>query len=272
MTLARIAAGCFLCVLGPLSGTELKPWFGPELVPQIEAEAIVQIFEEVDTRDGDEKYASCDFFIDLGALIAPTADTSVELEVIGADTRSHSFGADTIKLTGRYLWLNDVVGDLVSLSTGISIAQVFKPFSRDLAVFHNGGIEGELHVAIGKEAVCQAFWTSRWWGVLGVGIGDLGSPMCRADLHYDWNWWDRHHCGIFLHSLWGLGSRDLHSVKHFHGYGPIRHQSVDLGVSYTFCFQYDIFLEAEYLYRAYAKNCPSNASIIFLRFVYPFGL
>jgi hypothetical protein len=255
-----------------MPATERKPWYGPELVPQGILDVAVQAFNDVDTKFGSKRYASCDLFVDMGLLLSRTENTSYELELLFADTRHRTFGLDSVKLTGAYLWLDDVIGDPISLSTGVTATSVFKQARHDLAVFHHGGIEGEIFASVGREAVCSNFWTWRWWGVAGVGLGDIGSPWVRGDFHCEWNWWNCDRLDVFLETLWGLGGRDVHSVHHFHGYGPIEHHSVDVGGAYTRVFDYGIELKMQYSFRAYAKNCPENASIVLVHLLYPFSL
>ena len=105
-----------------------------------------------------------------------------------------------------------------------------------------------------------------------IGVGDVGSPWLRGDFHYGWNWWDVNRCDLFLHTLWGLGTGELRSIYYFDGYGSTQHQSIDIGGSYTYIFDYGIELKIEYAFRVYAKNCPENTNLVVLRLVYPWGL
>lgn len=270
--LAVLALVVALPLASTLSGTEYKPWYTPLLAPEAEFDVAIQAFRDVDTKFGDMRYSSCDVFVDLGLLLSPTETTSGEFEVALADTRKRTFGFDNIKLTGRYLWLNDVVGDPISLSMGVSLSSVFKPARHDIAVFHHGGIEGEFHIAAGQEFVCESFWTSRWWSVAAIGTGDIGSAWLRGDFHYEWNWWNKNQCDIFLHTLWGLGRRELRSVYYFDGYGPVQHYTVDIGASYIHIFDYGIELKMEYAHRVFAKYCPESANLFIFRVTYPFSL
>jgi len=270
-----LATSLFLaCVGGMLSATELAPWFGKTLEIEGRATTRVQCYNLLDTKSGSKKHPACDVFVDLSAATAVDliVNVSAELEAVLAATRHRSFGFDSFLFTGRYLWLNDVIGDPISLVTGATISKVFRPARHDIGVFHHGGIQCEFHVAAGKEFSCEQFWLSRGWGVLGLGIADQGSPWLRANLAWERNWWNRHELKIFMDSLWGLGNRSLNLKHHFPGYGPIHHQSIDTGVRYRIAFESGAALSFEYAYRLFANNCPEYVNLLMVRLFYPFGL
>jgi hypothetical protein len=255
-----------------LPAIELKPWFGPMFELQSRATLDLQLYNSIDAKFGSERLPAGNVFLDLELFTTLMQNWSLEVEAIAADTRHRSFGLDSISLTGRYLWMDDVVGDPLSLATGITLYKVFKPARHDLSVFHHGGVEGELHVAAGKEFSCEQYWMSRGWIVTGLGIGDLGAAWCRADTHWEHNCWNVHHLRLSLHSVWGLGNRSLSHLSHFHGYGFIQHYSVDTGLRYTYILEHEISLSAEYAFRVYARNCPKNVNFILFSIHYPLSL
>jgi hypothetical protein len=263
-----LATGIFFSTI---DAVERRPWFGRDLEIEGRASTLVQAYHSVDTTHGSTARPAGDVFISLSASTA-CQNLAGELELIAADTRHRSFGMDSISLTGRYLWLNDVIGDPVSLTTGATLAKVFKPARRDLGTFHQGGIECEVHAAVGKEFSCQQFWMSRIWGVIGFGFADIGSAWLRANLAWERNWWERHQLRAFVHTLWGLGHNSLNLEIPFRGYGPIRHQSVDTGMRYRYAFDNGFAISLEYAYRVFASNCPQHVNLIMLRLYYPFGL
>lgn len=181
-----------LFLISSLAATEFIPWLSPVYVVEGRTTAWYEGYPSVDARHGGRRYSASNGFLDLSASIATREDWAVELEAIAAVTRHRSFGMDSLLLTGRYFLLNDVIGDPVSLSGGMTVIKVFKPAWHDLSIFHHGGIEGEAHVAVGKEFSCMQFWTSRIWAVGAFGVGDVGSPWLRGDIDCEHNWWDRH--------------------------------------------------------------------------------
>lgn len=270
MMIVRLIIGCLIATAS-LAATDYRPWFGNTLEIETCAACQLQGYRKVSTGEGTKHHPAIDLFFDLSA--ATSFDfLAAELEAVATDTRYRRFGMDCIKLTGRYRWLNDIVGDPVSLVTGLSIAQVFKPGLRNLSSFHHGGIECEAHVAVGRERSFMQYWFSRYWAVLGVGIADMGYPWIRGDYAWEYNFCEKHILRLFANSLWGLGYHHLHHVNHFHGYGSIRHQSIDLGARYSFLFNWGGTLSLEYAYRVFARNCPKGVNIAYLSLCYPFGL
>lgn len=254
-----------------LCATELLPWYGQDLEIETRAISQMQAYRLVSEGHRTIPHSGCDLFFEVSAGTSFN-DLAAELEVIASDSRYRHFGMDCLKLTGRYRWLNDVVADPVSLVTGISISQVFKPGLRNLSSFHHGGIEGEFHLSVGKEHSFGQYWISRYWGVVGVGVADMGYPWIRANVAWEHNYCEQHRLRLFVNSLWGLGYKSLH-VHEFHGYGSIGHQLVDIGIRYGRSFERSAWvISLEYAFRAYAMNCPKEVNSVYLSVEYPFGL
>lgn len=254
-----------------LGATERMPWYPRYLELQPRATYRFQEYSKVDTKEGTRHHGSHDHFLHL-SLSAAYDRWCAEIEATGAATRHENFNLADLSLTGRYLWLDDVVGDAVSLTTGLTVTQVITLARHDISCFYHGGIEVEGHVAVGKElTLCEEFWRSRLWGVVGFGVADLGSPWVRANMAWEHNVWDRHRVRLFVASLWGLGHRDL-KIHHFRGFGPIRHQLIDLGLLYGYHFECGFSVDVGYAYRVYARNCPLQANQFLVSLLYPFGL
>lgn len=250
------------------SATDYKPWFGRVLELDLSADCLMQAFTYVDSHNSPGKHPEFDVFIDLDASLAVWESIAAEIEIIAAETRHQSFGMDAIKLTGRYRFFNDIVGDPASLSTGITLSAIFPAVRRNIATFDHGGIAAECHLAVGKEWSCMQFWTSRAWTVFAVGVADVGSPWLRCNLAWEHNWWERHQLELFADTIMGLGRNHL-NLHNFHGYGSVRYETIDLGARYRFQFDNGIALSLGYGYRVYGRNCPLDASLIFLKALYP---
>ena len=261
----------FLFLPASLFCIELNPWFGELFELETRFTYTLQQFNSVNTTCSKSDYSSYDSFYQLGAEL-PVLDYDVQLEATAFNTRRHSLNLDDLSLTARYKLMNDIVGDPVTLTSGITFTKVFKPGRRDIASFHHGGFESELHLAAGQENSWREFWTSRWWALIGIGMADVGDPWIRANMAWENNWCNQHRAGIFLYSLWGLGPRRLSLERPFHGYGRIHHQSIDLGFRYEYLFEYFGQLRMEYARRLYARNCPRGVNIFMFSLLYPFGL
>lgn len=262
----------FCAFIGQVASTELSPWFGNVLELDLRASATANAYRLISTGHGTVYRNSCDIFYNLSASLAYPEDLTFELEAVAVNGSHHGFGMDSLLFTARQRWMNDITAeDPISLTGGLTVAQIFKPGLRNLSAFHHGGIQFEAHVAAGKEFSCNEFWVSRLWGVLGFGVADMGSPWIRGNAFWEHNWWNNHRVQIFMRTLWGLGHNDLNLCHTFHGYGPINHQSIDLGASYGYLFDCSIMLSLEYGHRVYARNCPRSVDIIAINLYYPLG-
>lgn len=263
----------FLVALLNLHATELQPWFSPDYEIQSLASYRFQQYRYLETPNGSIPYHAHDHFLTVSGEIAKE-NCAAEFEIIGAITRVQHAQFDSIRLTGRYLLLDDVAGNYpVSAVLGLTVIEASKRAIKDPSSFHHGQFEGELHLSIGKECSYLEFWTTRIWGLAAIGYAlERGSPWLRGDLTWEKNWWNRHRLSFGVHTLWGLGGRNLPVHCCFPGYANIRHQSIDLGLSYRYLFDMGLSVTAEYAHRVLARNYPGNANQFVLSLHYPIGL
>jgi hypothetical protein len=251
-----------------LHGTELLPWFSRDLIIPLQATYTYQTYPYLHSPKGHFGKRARDHFLNLSASLA-YENLSAEIEFLFADTRKQHTTLDCARLAGRYRVLNDIVGDPLSLVVGATITKAFSHSLKDPSSFHHGRIEAELHVAFGRETPVEALWWSRWWGVAGIGIGDHGSPWLHGDIAIEKNWCDRHQVRLFVNTLWGLGNDNLQPGHRFHGYGPLRHRSIDLGLRYSYVFESGWIISAGYAHRIYARNFPAHANLYTISLLYP---
>lgn len=274
MRLSGWFLGCILAVQAPcvLQALDLKPWFGNPFEFEVRPKYVYQNFNKVNTAAGDLSYASNDHFVSLDVGMAIFGNWDAQVEVVAAQTRAHSFNFDCARIMGQYLWMDDVIGDPVSLTTGITLCQATTISLHDLGSFHHGKFEGELHVAVGREATCGSTWSSRWWVIGGLGLADVGSPWWRLDGVMEYQVCRGQYLEAGLYSLWGLGHSPLTGVTGFQGYGPIDHRSVDVGVAYIYRFDIWGSLKLGYRRRLYARNFPERVNYAIIEYLFPFGL
>lgn len=265
----RLCLPLLLLMALHLNATDWKPWYPRSLQLLGQLDYTFQTFNSVATKGHKRSYRSCDHFItnNVMGILEPY---SIELETQLADTRKRHLDWDHISLTGRYLLLDDDIGDPISLSTGLTFSRAWREAVNDIGSFHHGRNEAIFHVAIGKQEIVGAGWISRKWAVLGIGTADRWTPWLIANAAYEWNFWYPHRWGIYLNSLWGMGKRRL-NIEDFGGYGPIAHRSVDLSIRYTFECDYMGCFYLDYSYRIYAHNFPNHASRVSINYIYPFG-
>lgn len=268
----RIRIFCILFSLffSNLFATDLNPWYGRDL--EIETNAIFryQRYYVIKTPSRNLRYHSNDQFYTVNAGLS-AFDFRAELEATLANTRKQNPAFDNARLTVRYKVWNDILGDFLTLTPGITLTQACKHSVHDLSSFHHGKLEAEFHLAFGREFSCAEFWYRRFWGVVGIGTADVGSPWLRGDFNWEENWCDQQQLRLFILTLWGLGGNNIHCRHSFKGYGPIHHQSIDLGVGYSYLFEFGAKVSLDVTHRVYAYNFPSQANQFVLSVFYPFG-
>jgi hypothetical protein len=263
--------GVLACIFSQLCATDLSPWYTRYLEIQPKASYEYQFYSTVNDSNKAKHYSSQNHFLNM-SLSGAYDRWCLEFESNFADTRHRSFSFSDVRLTLRYQWLDDVLGDPISLISGCTLIQDVKWARNDISCFYHGCFEGEFHLAAGKETSCEQFWMSRLWGLLGFGMADEGSPWIQGSLNWDHNWWDFHKVNMSILSLWGLGGNNLNLARPFKGYGSIGHYSIDLAVSYQYTFDFGGMFGVEYAYRLYAHNCPARVNTFGVNFIYPFGL
>lgn len=245
--------------------TEYQPWFPQSLQIQSRSTYVHQNYNEVNGLFGDLDETSKDDFYTQGFELAYDRYDG-ELEITVSATARHTLGPDNIKLNFRYLILDDVIDDPISLAVGLTASQVFRLALEDVSSFHHGLFEGEFYISLGKECAPKADWVSRWWVVSGIGLGDHGSPWLHEEIAYERRFECFQTVRLFATGLFGLGGERLNLFDHFDGYGPIHHQSIDLGMRYSIAVPiFDATLSLEFARRVYAKNFPTGVNRILIQ-------
>ncbi|MDP1880844.1 MAG: hypothetical protein Q8K60_07880 [Parachlamydiaceae bacterium] len=253
-----------------VNATEYQPWVGNIYEFEWRNSLIYQQYSQVSSGSHLKRKSGHDTFFNVSVLNT-ISEFSPEIEVLGANTHRQPGNIDSLKVNGRYVWKDDVAGDAITLTTGVSLTKAFWPSLKDVSSFHHGLGEAELFVSFGRERSVESDWVSRWWGMVGIGVAERGSPWMRIQGDYDMQWNEKHRLKLFCHTLWGLGRERLH-LQHFHGYGSIRHQSVDLGIKYDYQIEFVGSVSCQYSYRVYALNFPAYTHRVVLQVLYTFGL
>lgn len=271
LLLKRLVSSLFtVFICSQASATEYQPWLSNLFEFEWRNSLLYQGYRSIASGSEIQREHADDLFMD--ASIANTIpDIGLEIELRAASTRKQRGDIDQVKVTGRYIWLNDVEGDPLSVASGVSLIQAFRHSVKDISSFHHGKGECELFLSVGKETARKDYWDSRWWAVGAIGIADQGSPWLRLNMVYEKRWFVLHELRGFVNTLWGLGGHRLHRFR-FDGYGPVQHQSVDLGLRYTYELEFFGSASLEYTYRVYGRNFPVHASCVLARLFYTFGL
>lgn len=260
----------FLFQMQRIEATDRTPWLGNLFEFQWDNQLRTQNYRSIASGGHLIHDTSSDFFYTMG-LSNVIFDYGIELEGTFAWTGHQKGDLDQFKITGRHVLLDDVAGDPISFAIGVSLIKACWHSLKDKSSFHHGLGEAELFVSFGKEHSFRDSWCHRWWGVLGMGIAERGSPWFRGQVNYEVRFKEHHEFKVFVDLLGGLGRKQLH--KHdFKGYGPIAHQSVDLGGRYAYLFENEGVLSVAYAFRVYARNFPAYAHNVCIEYIYPFGL
>ncbi|NGX38053.1 MAG: hypothetical protein K1000chlam2_01222 [Chlamydiae bacterium] len=195
-----------------------------------------------------------------------------ELELEFADTSSVSWGYRSFALQVRRLWLDDICGDPVSLSTGFVYRDASSRMRDALSTPYHARANFEVHTAVGKEWSHRCYWVFRTFGVVAIGQGTEGFPWLRGDLYFLFNYQDCHQFRLYGQSYFGLGNRDTVRIDDFDGWAKIAHHSIDLGASYRYQFGCYGNLRFDYLYRVYAHSYPEHVNFFIFTYDFPFSL
>jgi hypothetical protein len=249
---------------------EYTPWLGNFSEFEWRNSLLYQHYSHVASHSTFVKRHADDVFFTT-SLSNALPDFGVELELTAARTRKQRGDIDNFRFAGRYVWLDDVAGDPISLTTGAVLTQCFISSLKDISSFHHGRGEAEVFVSLGKEKAQGVEWGSRYWTVLGIGVADRGSAWVRNNYGFDCRLCQLQEIRLLVNTLWGMGHQRLR-LHDFEGYGSLQHQSVDVGVRYTYLIDYVGNISLEYTYRPYARNFPAHTQRVMLTFLYTFGI
>ncbi|MBB65100.1 MAG: hypothetical protein CMO81_08555 [Waddliaceae bacterium] len=267
-----ICLGLSVCSLS-LTATERLPWFGNDLEWEARGAFAVQWYDRVDVNGQKIHHSSFDTLQKLSIALSPEPEWSGELEAVFASSDSRSWGADSLKAMGRYLFMDDIIGDLISLSSGLSITLPTGDAKRDLGRRHHSSLELEGHLALGKEISSGRYWNARFFNIFALAQGVCGYPRLNIEGGLEFNHKDQHQIGLKGEWLCGLGSHDLPmQLEDFRGYHKIDHHSFDLVCYYQYWWEYTGYWTAEWVCRLDAKNAPKDLNRLQISFLYPFGI
>ncbi|MFT4553256.1 MAG: hypothetical protein ACI9S8_001894 [Chlamydiales bacterium] len=252
---------------------ERAPWYGNDNEFEVRTSYEFQTYDKLDTSSGSSDQKSDDQYLNLSLGLATMGEYHGEVEMTLADTEVQSFGLESLTIGGRTLFLNDLVGDPVSVSSGGSLTLVPSSSAiRDPGNFHHSYAEAEVHVAAGKETSSGWSWDSRLWGFASLGAGNSGSPWLQGYGAYERNFDDTHYLRAFADGRYGFGGRKLESSSSFNGYRSLAYQTIDAGVKYSYSLGVWGRANAEYSYRVLSQYAPEKVNRLELGFFFPFAL
>jgi hypothetical protein len=260
------------------SALEMKPWFPTPWEFQLQTAFTYSRYRHVQDARKQLTHPSNDYLItfDLGVVpmfsLYAQGNLDLEVEVELAQTPRQNFGLRSAALQARYLWLDDILGDFASVTTGLILRGATHASLRDVSSPYHAYANAELNSAIGKEWDQGPFWHVRTFALAGVGMAEQGSPWVRGHYALQINQREKFRYEIFTDGYFGFGHKRRINVDHFKGYAHIHHQSIDVGARFAILFYLWGHLDFEYVRRVYARSFPEQVNFFTISYHLPFSL
>lgn len=251
---------------------EEEPYLTPLAEFQFRPSYTYRYYPSVNKGFDPSSYNSHDQFVDLNLGVTFLPDWDVQGQVDFSRTKRLDWGLIRTGAQMRYLCLNDVGGDPVSLALSLLGYYVPTRALADVSTPYHAEGNLELGAAVGKEFSKVYDWLYRVYGFLGVGGGNQGALYLRPLLSFEFQYENRHRLYLFSEGYFGFGKETSVNINHFKGYGNIGHQSVDIGIGYGYHFPVWGMLKIDYSFRVYAFAFPAKASTFTLSYHFPFSL
>ncbi|MBU6384228.1 MAG: hypothetical protein KGR16_07965, partial [Verrucomicrobia bacterium] len=206
-----------LCLPLLASALEMQPWFGECLEFHFLGSYAYSYFDRVQKGVPQLTSTFTSNVVDFDLDFSPTPEWSVDTELQVADTTQQHFNFRSLAFQARYLWLDDILGDRISLATGASARFTNTDSLRDVSCPSHANFDFEVNLAFGKEFDLAEMWAWRFWGYGAVGQANRGSPWVRGILSLEANYDDRHKFAIFGDGGNGYGRHTTVFIDHFHG-------------------------------------------------------
>lgn len=263
----------WLFALLPILGSslEVQPWFGDCLEFHFLGSYAYSYFDKVQKGVPPLDYTFHSHVGYAGLDFSPTPEWSIDTDLQVADTSKEDFNFRSIALQARYLWLDDIIGDRVSLATGANVRFTNTASLRDVSCPYHANFDFELNFAMGKEFDISDSWAWRLWGYGALGQANRGSPWVRGILAIETNYNDQHKFGFLAEGSNGYGRHTTVLINDFDGYAKIRQKSIDLAFRYGYRVGVWGTLRFEYMRRVLAKSCPEQVNSFIFSYLLPFS-
>lgn len=258
----------FICSLQAL---EVEPWLGEIYEFHFLSSYSYSFYSSVEGSTAPLKGTSKDhlLYFDLEFPFSPDWACDADLQFVDTPRQSFSYRAAALQL--RYLWLDDIVGDPVSLTTGFNLRYTSSRSLHDVSCPYHANVDFQANFSIGKEFDQFEFWRLRIWGYGNLGIANRGSPWMSAILGLEGNFDERHKWGIYADGRHGFGRRTWINISDFNGYAKIRYKAIDIAFQYGYRFGVYGTLKAAYSRRLLAKRYPQRMNTFLISYLLPFS-
>ena len=250
---------------------EVQPWFGCVYELHLLADYSYSHFDKV---QGGVPALTKPFTVNLGYLgldVTLSPQWAIDIDAQLAESSEQIFNFRTAAAQARYLWLDDLVGDGLTLSTGFNFRGTPSYALRDISCPSRTNVDFEVNTSVGKEFEANPQWLFRIWGYGAIGQGIKGSPWVRAIAAIETNLFETHKLGVFAEGVNGFGRHTHLSTKHFNGYSRVRYKAIDLSFRYGLRLGVWGTLRAEYTQRFLAKAYPQDLYTWSVSYLLPFS-
>lgn len=259
------------CLPFSAGALEVQPWFGDVYEFHFLGSYSYSRFNSFQNSDPPFHSTFQANLLYFGLDFSPSPVWSIDGDIQFADTTQMSFNFRTLAIQGRYLWLDDIVGDPISFATGASARATTSHALHDISCPSHANLDVELNFSLGKELEASDRWLFRLWAFGAVGQASRGSPWVRGILAVETNIDDQHKWAIFAEGINGYGRHTTVDVSHFDGYGKVREKAIDLSIRYGYRMGVWGTLRAEYTRRVLAKTAPQYVNTFMLSWLLPFS-
>jgi hypothetical protein len=252
--------------------TDYTPWFTPPFEFQGRAGYVYEHADTVQSPLGSFSSPTDNSSAHFSLAVTPWPYWNVETELFLTHTADISFAYEAALVTVRYAWLDDILGDCVTLATGATLSF---PGSRFLHIYsfpYHGTVNTEFHATLGKEWACGCEWQTRAWALAGYGIANRGSGWIHGLAAFEYR---LHRCTtatLFAETLCGLGDDSIIPFIPFEGYASISHRNVNLGAALDYALAGCYTLTLLGWYSPYAHNFIDHSWGASLSLLLPFSI
>lgn len=255
-----------------LIGLEQEPWFCNTWEFTFTPSYTYSTYPKVQNGTPHHQKRSHDHVLSFDLAMPPSPQWQVNAKVEFADTPRQSMGLRSGALGAQYLWLDDLLGDPVSLTTGVVLRGVTRSSLRDVSAPYHSYFNYEINASVGKEWDHGFDWYARIYGGSSLGMANRGYPWATAFAVVEGQMQHAHRLGLFTAGYMGFGHQKQVSIDHFHGYAFIQHRNIDMGIKYTYVFEIWGHLSLAYTCRLYARSFPEQVNFFTLSYMLPFSL
>ena len=254
-----------------LYAVEESPWIGNLYEFNIQSKETYSRYRWIDSAFKQPSYAYNNYVTDVGISFVPAENLDLGLELEMARTPFQLYGFRSSALGARYVLLDDIAGDPLSLTLGLNLRAVSSRSVRDVSSPYASYMNYEITTALGKEFSEKGFWISRFYALGSIGIANHGSVWNRAYAAFEKCFFQTQVIKVFTVGYFGYGPKKIVDSNNFYGWGEVCHRSIDCGIQYRYGLSVWGEIGLSYAYRVLARSYPQNTQTAEISYTLPFS-